>query len=484
MVVHNDYTYTKILLDKIDELTNLVTEQANTIQSLMKTVELLAQENINLKERLNKNSKNSSKPPSSDGLSKPSPKSLREKTDKKPGAQVGHEGNGLKLMKTPDQTIQHKPCKCLGCPHEETCVGTIKESRYEIDIVIETKVIEHQVLVCNCPCQNDQQISGVFPYGVNSTMQYGNDIIALAIALNTNGMMSINRTHDIMSDVFNIPISVGTIAAHIKKCAIEVAESVEEIRKAISQSSIGHFDETGIRVDKKLHWVHSASNADYTYMTVEKKRGKEGMESSGVLPVFTGTAIHDCWSPYFLYIGILHALCCAHLQRELNGVIDNTQQKWAKDFIDLLLEMKKMKEITILNGEAELLSEDREKFSVKYDQLIEEGIKENPIPKKEGKKRGKPKKGKVRSLIERLITHKEKVCLFANDFNVPFTNNQAEQDIRMFKVKQKVAGCFRTKEGADDFAAIMTYTGTARKQGIGVFEAIKSAIMGSAKSFS
>ena len=213
-------------------------------------------------------------------------------------------------------------------------------------------------------------------------------------------------------------------------------------------SALGHFDETGTRVDKKLWWVHDASNCEYTYLDISPKRGNAGMEQCGVLP-------------------------------EFKGIDENhPEQKWASAFIDLLLEMKKVKDKAVEKGKDFLSYYHYHKFDKKYDELIEQARKENPLPETTEKKRERKKKGKILALVERLANYKVSVCLFIHNFNVPFDNNQAERDLRMIKVKTKVSGCFRTEEGARDYLKIMSYVGTAHKQGYNAYEAIKNAITG------
>lgn len=464
-------------MDRIDVLTATVSDQATTIDKLNEKIK-------SLEERLNKNSKNSSKPPSSDGLNKPNPKSLRKPSGKKPGAQDGHEGKGFKLLKTPDETIQHKPSQCNGCQCFGQCQScNISETRYEVDIQVETKVVAHQVLSYACHRTNNKIISGSFPQNITSVMQYGDHLESLVVALNTSGMMGINRTHNILSAVFGIPISTGTIFSMVQDCGLKLKDTVERIRQTVSGLSSAHFDETGIRANKKLHWVHSASNRLFTYLSVEEKRGTEGMDSSGVLPKFRGVAVHDCWMPYFKYTDITHAICNAHLLRELTSVLENhPEQTWADAMTKLLLQMKTVKDRLINSGKDQISYYYRNSFSSKYDSIVDEARKHNPIEEKPLGKRGRQKKGKTRALIERFAKYKAEICLFTNDFSISFDNNQAERDIRMFKVKQKVSGCFRTKDGADTFATIMSYIGTANKHGINAYIAIKGALAGQSES--
>ncbi len=292
------------LFNKIDNLTSVIAEQTATINKLTETiakqqVEIMMQreESAKLKEQVNKNSKNSSKPPSSDGFNKPQPKSLRKSSDKKQGAQKGHKGSGFSITKEPDEIINHIPTPCNGCTNFGSCTSyEITGKRYEVDIIINTKVILHQTLAFTCPYRNNEVLTSVFPENIKSTMQYGYSLQALVVALNTMGMVSINRTHELLSDLFCIPISTGTIHKMVTECAGKLSLVVEGIREKLLKSPIIHFNETGTRVDNKTRWVHNASNSDYTFLTIENKRGYEGMKSSNVLPHFSGIAVHDCWA--------------------------------------------------------------------------------------------------------------------------------------------------------------------------------------------
>jgi transposase len=455
------------------QLKAIIEKQAKQIAQLLARVDELTA-------MLNKNSRNSSMPPSSDGYKKPAPSSLREKSGKKAGGQTGHKGNGFKFIRQPDETVEHKPCQCVDCPHARDCVGKIQETRYSIDIEIATRMTAHEVLAYDCPLRNGEELKGQFPEDLRSTVQYGNNIAALAVALNTRGMVSIERTHELLSSVFGIPISTGTIQTMLHRCAGFVSGVVSAIKSKVTGLELAHCDETGIRIGGKLQWVHSFSDNKWSYLAVEPKRGKDGMDKIGILPKFKGLIVHDCWAPYFRYEKLRHALCCAHLLRELTGIHENTGQEWAKFMIDLLIEMKKAKDELLSKGWSCFSQEQLKAFFDRYDIILQEALELNPAPEDSGAKHGRKKRGNVLALIERLILHKAEVCRFAEDFKVPFDNNQAEQDLRMLKVKQKVSGCFRTKEGADDFLSLMTYTGTALKHGVGAFNAIRNALTGKA----
>ena len=245
------------------------------------------------------------------------------------------------------------PDACEDCPYYEMCKGTacIAEKRHVVDAVVTVKVVEHQALeIPICMLHGDTR-KGEFPSGVKASVQYGENIQALSVALNTVGAVSIKRTHEILSGVFNIPIATGTISSMVKRCADVLSNTVEKNKHKMQVSAPGHFDETGTRVDKKLWWVHDASNCEYTYLDISPKRGTTDMEQCGVLPEFKGIAMHDCWASYRNYLNVTHAVCCAHLLRELTGITENhPEQKWASAFIDLLLEMKKVKDKAVEKG--------------------------------------------------------------------------------------------------------------------------------------
>ena len=452
------------LQQSFDAQTALITQLNQTIQEL--------------REQLNKNSKNSSKPPSSDGFKKPAPKSLRKPSGKKVGGQEGHQGTYLSVISDPDEIVKHMPSACEGCPHYKMCKGTacVAEKRHVIDAVVTVNVVEHQLLeIPICMLHGDTR-KGSFP---KATVQYGENLQALSVALNTVGAVSVKRTHEILSGVFNIPLATGIISNMVKRCADAVSETVNRIKQKVADSSLGHFDETGTRVDKKLWWVHDASNCEFTYLDISPKRGYLGMEQCGVLPLFHGISMHDCWASYWSYEDCQHAVCCAHLLRELTGIAENhPEQKWASAFIGLLIKMKKVKDKAVEAGKETLSYYHYHKFDKRYDELIKQAREKNPLPVTAEKKRGRKKKGKILALVERFDNYKASVCLFIHNFMVPFDNNQAERDLRMIKVKTKVSGCFRSEEGARDYLKIMSYVGTAHKQGHNAYDAIRKAISG------
>ena len=455
-----------------------------TVDSMNQTIIELNQTIRELKEQLNKNSKNSSKPPSSDGLKKPAVKkdrSLRESSGKKQGAQEGHNGTHLSVTISPNHFQNHMHSDCEGCHYRNSCLdkACIKETRHEIDVVVKVDVTAHNLInVHECPLHGGCR-EGSFPADIKATVQYGKNLQAMVVAFNTVGSVSINRTHEILSSVFNIPLATGTIKNMVTRCADSLKETYEKIRQMMVCAGLIHCDETGARIDGKTWWVHNASNQDYTYLTIHQKRGRIGIDAADVLPHARGIIVHDCWSSYWKYQDVTHAICCAHLLRELNGVIENhPEQTWAPKFRKLLLEMKKVRDKALRTDKAEVSYYYRHKFDKEYDDIIKTAYEENPLPETTANKRGRKKKSKVLNLICRLDNYKGAVCLFINNLYVPFDNNQAERDLRMIKVKNKVSGCFRSEEGAQEYLTIMSYIGSAHKHGINAFKAIREALDG------
>ena len=474
-VLPNNF-YEQIIKSQNDHITAL----ANQLQQQSDQIRALTLMVAELNERLKKNSKNSSKPPSSDGLNKPKPKSLRHPSKKKPGAQKNHAGTGLKLPHKPDEIIDCEPDECLSCPNAQLCASKVKESRYEIDLETIVKVRQYRQIVRTCKKHSSVLVAGEFPAGISATKQYGKGVKAMAVALTSEGAVSIQRTHDLLSAVSGLSISTGTICKMNHEFALGLTDVVEKIRLALLQKNTPvHCDESGARTAGSLAWVHNVSDADLTYQTVSWKRGIIGMQEANFLPEYTGTIVHDCWASYWKFGGLKHAVCCAHLLRELTGIEEiHPEQKWATHIKQLLLHMKRVKERAIENGKNELSYYHQHTFSVNYDRCLQVAVADNPIEPKAPGKRGRPKKNTARRLADRLIAYKEEVSLFFKKFEIPFDNNQAERDIRMLKVKIKVSGCFRTFEGATDYALMRSYFSSAKKQGINVYHAIRLALDG------
>lgn len=450
------------------------------VDSLSKTIDELNATIKELREQLNKNSGNSSKPPSTDGFKKVN-KSLREKSGKKRGGQKGHQGTHLAVLSKPDEIKRYMHTDCTSCPYRDKCASKacVKETRNVIDAVVEVNITAHEKLCVEvCPLCGESK-TGAFPKDVKANVQYGKNLQALVVAFNTVGAVSVNRIHEILGGVFNIPLSTGTIKNIVSRCAEKVKPALELIRQKLSESSLVHCDETGTNIDGKLHWVHNVSNGSYTYMTVSKKRGYEGIKSTGVLPDYHGIIVHDCWTSYWKFNDVTHSVCCAHLLRELNGIAENhPEQAWARKFKEHLLRMKRAKDKAIAAGKDYLSVFTIQKYKREYDIIIKEAYAQNPIAEPVRKKRGRVKRGKILALIDRLKKYKGAVCLFLEKLGVPFDNNQAERDIRNIKTKTKVCGCFRSRTGAEEYMGLMSFISTARKNGFDSYHAVKMVLSG------
>jgi transposase len=457
-------------------------KRVEQLEALVVTLELIIKMQAEiikeLQARLGMNSGNSSKPPSSDGFNKPAPKSLRKPSDKKPGGQPGHKGSGFKLPEKIDIVEQAVPKVCFNCEHDLTGInGAAIETRYESDIppiALVTKQVNRVKVNCpECGLKNE----GVFPENMIATFQYGANIKSLAVTLINFGMVSISRTQEILADALNTDVCTGTLQSWVYECANAVGPMVESIRAAVSAQGVIHNDETGFPVNGKTWWLHVSSTDKLTHISIHPKRGFEGMAHNGVLPGYKGISVHDCFGTYFKF-ACEHALCNAHLLRELTGIYEMKGQPWANDLIAFLVDLKELALWYKHEGYMGLPPDSYAEMLEIYRRLIDEGFALNPLPERVNGKRGRQPKGKARCLLERLAVHRDKVLFFARDFRVPFDNNQAERDIRIAKLKSKVSGGARSIHGAYAFARITSFIQTARKCGITIFSALQSDFLG------
>lgn len=446
-------------------------------EAVVSLVEYLQDEMDNLSSRLHavevqtkQNSRNSSKPPSSDGMKKP-PKQHRKSSGKKPGGQEGHEGSTLKMVETPDRIVEHTVERCGHCGSSLPESSRIDVRRRQVfDIPpIETEVTEHRSEVKRCSCCGELN-EGEFPADVTHSAQYGPRLKAIGLYLKNYSLLPYERSAELLEDLFGTPISVGTLTSINRKGGERAEVAGEKIKEALRREPVGHFDETGMRVCGNLTWLHVASSEKLTSFYPHPKRGGAAMEAMGILPNFDGTAVHDGWPSYFAY-ECAHSLCNAHHLRELTLMQEEYQQQWAGRMIDFLLEVKDRRENSQRNTfNAEEIAE----FERRYRSIVHEGLEANPPPERpKEKRRGRVKKSKPRNLLERLRDHERATLAFMYDFSVPFDNNRGERDIRMMKVQQKVSGTFRSEEGARWFCALRSYISTARKNGQNVMSALE-----------
>ena len=452
----------------------LLAQQAELVQQVQ-TLTARVQE---LESRLNKDSHNSHQPPSSDGLAKlPRRRSRRQRSGKASGGQPGHPGTTLMQVEHPDQVVTHQAAACQQCGASlETARVVARERRQVFELPpIRPVVIEHQVLHQCCPkCQ--QVTAGAFPLDVTQPVQYGPELKALAVYLHEYQHLPLERTQEFFDDVIHIPLSEGTLANARATCAERLEPVETAIKEAVTGAAVVNFDETGTRIEGKTRWLHVAGTLDWTYYAVHAKRGPAAMDAIGILPAFRGTAVHDAWGGYFTY-DCGHSLCNVHLLRDLTAAGEATGQTWPQRLSVLLLEIKATVEHARQTGQAQLSTACRDDFIQHYQSLIRQGLRANPPPKPTGK-RGRPANGPTRSLLLRMQARQSAVLAFMHDFRVPFSNNLAERDVRMAKVRQKIGGGFRSWRGAEIFCRIRGYLSTMRKQGQNPLAALSTVFAG------
>jgi len=424
-------------------------------------------------------SRTSSKPPSSDGYRRP-PRSLRQRSGKPVGGQPGHQGHALSLVAEPDRVIVHSPPTCAGC---QAVLGEVAASRYERRQVVDLPplrldVSEHRAEEKTCPrCQHTT--TGAFPADVTTTVQYGAGIKALAVYLLTYHLLPYDRTSALLGDLFGQAPAKGTLQTAVETCADGLVGVEEQIKKALIHADVAHHDETGVRVQGQLEWVHVSSTPRLTHYAVHPKRGSAAMTEIGILPAFHGVSVHDGLTAYRQY-DCAHALCNAHHLRELTAIEEHDKQPWATRMKDVLLEIKAQVDTARAQGATRFDEAVCAAFVARYQAIVAEGYAANPPPETdaEPQKRGRPKQSKARNLLDRLSRDEQAVLAFMTDWRVPFDNNQAERDLRMIKVQQKVSGCFRSPTGPVVFCRLRGYLSTLKKQGQAVLPALQSVFAG------
>ncbi|MER3405974.1 MAG: IS66 family transposase, partial [Chloroflexota bacterium] len=360
----------------------------------------------------------------------------------------------------------HAPPACAACGRDLSDVAAIHQERRQVVDVppIKPYVVEHQIHTKCCP-RCGAETSGEFPPGVAAPVQYGPNVATVGVYLTQEQLLPLERTTAVLADLFGCPLAEATVEKAVATCHANLAAVEAASKVGIRRAAVAHFDETGLRLAGQTRWLHAASTARLTFYAPHPKRGQEALDAIGVLPPFRGRAVHDGWASYWQYASCGHALCNAHHLRELTFVEEELHQSWAKDLKELLLESKRAVDTARSQGRAELAAALKEDIATRYDQILAEGLRQNPPPAPTGQ-RGRPKRGKAGSLVDRLIAHKEATLAFLDDFAVPFDNNLVERDLRMVKVREKISGCFRTPLGAERFCRIRGYVSTLRKQGM------------------
>lgn len=430
-----------------------------------------------LESKVNKNSSNSSKPPSSDGLAKKT-SSLRESSGKAPGGQAGRKGSTLRQALQPTQSIDHPlPRQCDRCHHELAAQGAfVAERRQVFDVPVATfDVVEHRTLSVRCTC--GQLHTSAFPARVTEPVQYGPNVRALAVHLTQGQMLPYARAAELIRDVYGLAISPGTLVAWVGEASTALQGTADLIAQHLRDAALVNADESGLRVAGKLHWLHIAANDTLTWYGLHAKRGMDAITEHGILPNRLGVLVHDCWAPYWKLGGATHALCNAHLLRELLYVKELTGHQWPQDMTDFLLSANQLCWAARRTG-IQFNEDDIGAFRTLYDAIVDAGDALHPEVEQPIWKGGRAKQSVPFNLLRRFRKHADAILLFIRDLDVPFTNNVAERAVRMPKVKQKISGCFRTVEGADNFCVIRSCLDTLRKQGHGMLEVLQRAFAG------
>lgn len=415
-----------------------------------------------LERRLGLNSSNSGKPPSSDGLKKPvRVSSLRQPSGKKPGGQRGHPGETLRRTETPDVVIDHYPSACAACGEPLTGASTTNYIARQVVDLPEPQplvVTEHRAHDCRCPACGTQT-RAAFPDWVNAPVQYGKRIGAFVLYLLHYQLLPEKRLATLMADLFGVPLATATIARISQDFAQRFQDFAAAIRDHVAAAPVKHMDETGFRIGGKTKWLHIASTTLLTFYRAAAKRGS-------LLANVIGIVVHDHWKPYYTLTGVVHALCNAHHLRELKALVEIEKEDWAVRMQRLLrrachaVNLARERDVPLKPSLIALIER-------RYDAIVAAGLTfheaQSALPKT--KPRGRPPRRVGHNLLLRLSTRKQDALRFLNDPRVPFTNNLAEQDARMMKLRQKISGGFRSDDGATDFALIRSVLSTARKQG-------------------
>jgi transposase len=435
----------------------------------------LQRRNAELEAIVAKDSHNSSRPPSTDPPWAKRTRSLRRPSGKRPGGQAGHHGETLRLSARPHRTVEHRPRECQGCHARLDSAQVLGHRRQQVVEVVPARlrVTEHRLAVLRCQVCG-KTTRGEFEGAVRSGVQYGPGVKARVLYLQQYQLLPYARTSEAMRDLFGCRLSVGTVANIVRECADTLLETELKIKRGLRRSAVIHADETGLRVEGRLQYVHVTSNARLTHYAASAGRGRTAVEEAGVLPRFRGTCVHDGWPSYSFYTQCRHALCGAHLLRELTFFAELSEETkaWAAPLKELLLGMKAEVERAAAEGGRRVADDKLAELMGTYDRLIAEGLEAQPPPGAP-----EPVRRQARNLLLRLERRKAEVLLFLTDFTVPFDNNQAERDLRMVKLQQKIGGCFRSEEGARRFCRIRSYVSTMRKHGRDVLKALEGACM-------
>lgn len=454
------------------ELLGLVSAQAATIAELTATVAAQAERIADLEQRLGQNSRNSSRPPSSDALDTP-PRSLRKKTGRRPGKQPGSPGAALRRVDDPDEVVEHVPSSCTGCGvdlAEAAAAGVVRRQVHDIpDVTI--RVVEHRLhrRRCGCGCVTVAQA----PAGVSAPVAYGPNLRALAVYLVVFQHVPVERAATLIADVTGAGCSTGWVSGVLAATAEALADVEKLIKTLVVLAQLVHVDETSLNVGGGKQWLHVACTRTLTAYHLHSSRGRAAVEQFGVLPGFTGTAVHDALSVYDGYPGATHALCGAHIARELVAAAEtHPDRDWPTAALDALFGLNDAAHASRERGLRRIPAQTLDPLLDRWRHAILCGLSTHP--RRDGRKQSK-----TRNLLERLRDRDQQVLRFARDpATVPFSNNQAERDLRPVKTQIKISGCHRSDTGARAWLRVRGYISTARKNRINVLDALRDAIIG------
>ena len=424
--------------------------------------------------RLGLNSKNSSKPPSTDPNRE---KKKKESTGRKPGGQKGRVGKTLQQVANPDEVKEIAVDRTKLPKGNYKPVGYEKRQVFDIDISLQVTEYRAEIL----KDEKGNKVVAEFPKEVINAVQYGKGVKAQSVYLSQYQLIPLERTQEYFRDQLGVPLSAGSVCNWNQEAFKRLESFEEKLKEQLQKERVLHSDETGINIEGKRRWLHGCSNEKWTYLYPHEKRGTEAMNEMGILPLYRGVLVHDHWKPYYKYEKITHALCNAHHLRELTSVWEQDKQKWGQEMLEFFLETNEAVE----KAGGSLEKERSQKRREQYRDILKRAKQECPAPiippdppVGEKKKRGRLKRTKARNLLERLQKYEDDVLLFMVDKNVPFTNNLGERDIRMTKVQQKISGCFRSIDGAKTFCRIRSYLSSAKKQNISASRALKTLFSG------
>jgi transposase len=470
----------------IEEELNQLREENRTLKALVAELlplkEQLAQAHARIKDledRLAQDSRTSSKPPSSDGLTR-LPRRSHRASSKRPGGQAGHAGHTLAMVEQPDDVVRHRPKVCSQCGEDKSAVpGSVAERRQVLDVP-EMRLVahEHQIEALCCPtCQSTSL--GSFPTSVSAPIQSGPHLQALAVSLHQGQWLPTARTCEALAALCGCQISEGTLIQWSELAAERLAPTVERIAELIVASPLQHGDETGIRVYGMLHWVHVNCTPFLTHLTWHASRGRGAMDEIGIWPRFTGRGMHDRLASYDAYDGA-HSLCGAHLGRAGAAVAQQEQQEWASQMQDFLLDLHDACHQWRLLHLSAVPPIERDDWVARYFEILAAGYAAQPPPPAScaGARKGRPKQSKAKNLLDALLGRAEQVLALLDDLRIPFTNNQAERDLRWAKVQQKISGTFRSATGVTAFCRIRSYLSTMQKQGHSMLSALTAVFHG------